>query len=127
MIKGAVSRPIFTAVVFVILLIIGGVSFKNLPVDIYPDIELPQISVLTLYPGASSENVEKLITKPLEDVLGNIQNLKEINSTSMENVSVVTLTFEYGTDLTEAVNDVRDAIDLAAFALPRDAEKPRIL
>ncbi|MCD6399404.1 efflux RND transporter permease subunit, partial [candidate division WOR-3 bacterium] len=127
MIKGSVKRPILTTVIFVILIIIGAVSLKSLPIDLYPNIEMPMISILTTYPGASAEDVEKQISKPLEDFLGSISNMKKITSTSQENLSVVTLEFDYGTDLTEATNDVRDALDFAKMTLPADADQPRLL
>ncbi len=127
MIKGAVNRPVLTSVIFIIIILLGLIGLKSLPVEMYPNIEMPMLSVLTSYPGASAEDVETQITKVLENQLSGISNLKHITSISQENLSVVMLEFDYGTDLTEAANDTRDALDFARVLLPEDAEKPHLI
>ena len=124
MIEGAVKRPVLTAVAFIILVIIGIIGWLNLPISLYPDITLPSLMVFTAYPGASTEDVEEEITKRLEDALGNLSGLKEITSESRENLSIVSLSFEYGTELDEAANDTRDAMAFAV--LPDETEEPRL-
>jgi len=86
----------------------------------------PIISVFTFYPGANAEDVEQNITKKLEDGLGSISDLKEITSSSKDNISVITLEFEWGANLDEATNEIRDAIGLAEKGLPDDVESPII-
>ncbi len=126
MIQGAVNRPVLTAVGFIVLVLLGLFGWSNLPVSLYPDITLPTLSVSTMYVGASALDVEEEVTKKLEDALGNVSNLKTIKSDSRENISIISLQFEYGTDLNEAANDVRDALGFMV-ELPEDAEDPVLL
>jgi HAE1 family hydrophobic/amphiphilic exporter-1 len=125
MIQGAVNRPVLTAVGFIILVLLGVFGWSNLPISFYPDITLPTLIVITEYRGASALDVEEEISKELEDALGNISNLETIKSDSKENLSIVYLEFEFGTDLTEVANDIRDALGFAF--LPDDAGDPMLL
>ncbi len=124
MIQGAVNRPVLTAVGFIVLVLIGLIGWFNLPVSLYPDITLPTLMVITEYRGVSALDIEEEVAKEIEDALGTVSNLETIKSESRENVSVVSLQFEYGTDLDGAANDVRDALGFAF--LPDDAEEPRL-
>ncbi len=112
--------------VFVALLVIGGYSLRNLPIDLYPEIEPPIISVFTVYSGASASDIETNVTRPLEDNLSMITDLKEISSVSRDDVSTILLEFEYGTNLDEATNEIRDVIDRITRILPEDIEQPTI-
>ncbi len=122
----SVRRPITTLMLFMAIIIIGYVSFSRLPIDLFPEIEPPNISVLTQYPGASAQDVELNVTKKLEAGLSSIPNLKKIRSTSIDNISVVSLEFEFGTNLDEATNDIRSALEFTKRNLPDDAEEPTI-
>jgi len=122
----SVRRPITTIMLFVAIIIIGFVSFQRLPIDLLPEIEPPMISVLTQYPGASAQDVEINVTKKIESGLSSITNLKKIRSTSIDNISVVVLEFEYGTNLDEASNDIRSALEFTKRNLPQDALDPFI-
>jgi HAE1 family hydrophobic/amphiphilic exporter-1 len=124
MIQGAVNRPVLTAVGFIVLVLLGIFGWSNLPVSMYPDVTLPTLMVMTEYRGASALDVEEEISKKLEDALGNVSNLKTIKSDSRENISIISLEFEYGTNLDEAANDVRDALGFAM--LPDDAGNPTL-
>ncbi|MBP7315913.1 MAG: efflux RND transporter permease subunit [Chitinophagaceae bacterium] len=108
------------------VLIFGIYSYLQLPVDYYPKIEAPIISVFTYYAGASAEDVEKNLTRKLEEGFGSLSNLKKITSTSRENLSVIMLQFEWGANLDESINEVRNAIGMVRD-LPADAETPTIL
>lgn len=122
----AVRRPITTIMAFVVIIILGFVSFVGLPIDLLPEIEPPFISVLTQYPGASAQDVETNITEKMETALSGVSDLKKITSTSIDNISVVSLEFEYGTNLDEASNNVRDLLEFVKRDLPDDAETPTI-
>ena len=122
----SVKRPVATAMLFVAVLLFGLVSLHKLPVDIMPKMELPTITVITVYPGASSEEVEQQVSKPLEAILSGTENLKEIKSSSKENVSFISLQFNWGTDINEATNNARDLIELVKRHLPADAQSPVI-
>ncbi|MFO8055534.1 MAG: efflux RND transporter permease subunit [Bacteroidales bacterium] len=122
----AVKKPITTIMIFTAIVVFGLYSIVRLPVDFYPDIELPAITVFTTYPGASASDIETNITEPIEDVLNTVDDLKEISSTSRDNLSIVSLEFEYETDLSEAANDIRDALALVKDELPEEADEPNI-
>ncbi|MDR1517105.1 MAG: efflux RND transporter permease subunit [Dysgonamonadaceae bacterium] len=122
----AVKRPIFTALVFVGVAIIGMFSFSRLAVDLFPDIETNTLSVIIAYPGASASDIETNITRPLENTLNSCENLKEITSQSKDNMSIVNLEFNYGTDIDIVTNDVRDKIDMVKSSLPDDISTPII-
>jgi len=122
--RSSVEHPVTTALVFLALAILGIFSLVQLPVDNLPDIESNTIMVMSSYPGASAEDVETNLTKVLENSLNGVPNLKNITSNSRENISVLTLEFEYGTDIAEATNDVRDKLDMVSQALPDGASAP---
>lgn len=123
---GAVKRPIMTTLCFVAVVIIGLFSLSKLPIDLYPDIETNTLMVMTTYQGASAQDIEQNVTRPLENVLNSVSNLKHISSASRENISLITLEFEYGYDIDVLTNDVRDKLDMVSSALPDDAETPII-
>ena len=125
--KSAVQRPVTTILIFVGLVVMGLYSLINLPVDLYPEIEIPFVSVFTQYPGASASDIETNITRPIEDALNSVSGLKEITSTSSDNSSVIFLEFEYGTNLDEASNDIRSSLSFIEQFLPEDAQNPVIL
>ena len=122
----AVKRPVMTTLVFVAIIILGLFSLVKLPIDLYPDIDTNTIMVITIYPGASAEDIEQNVTKPLENTLNSVEHLKHITSQSRENTSVITLEFEYGYDIDVLTNDVRDKLDMVESSLPDDAENPII-
>ncbi len=122
----AVKRPIMTTLCFVGVIIMGLFSLAKLPIDLYPDIDTNSIMVITMYPGASAEDIEQNLTKPLENALNSVEHLKHISSKSRENTSVITLEFEYGYDIDALTNDVRDKLDMVKSSLPDDSENPII-
>lgn len=122
----SVRRPITTLMLFAAILIIGFVSYQRLPIDLFPEIEPPVISVLVQYPGASAQDVELNVTKKVESGLGSVSELKTIRSTSIDGISVTTLEFEFGTNLDEASNNIRDALEFVKRQLPDDTENPFI-
>ncbi|MBQ7212888.1 MAG: efflux RND transporter permease subunit [Muribaculaceae bacterium] len=125
--SSAVKRPVMTSLIFVAVIILGLFSLSRLPIDLYPDIETNTIMVMTAYPGASAQDIEQNVTRPLENVLNSVENLKHITSKSRENISVITLEFEYGKeDIDVMTNDVRDKLDMMKSSLPDDAENPII-
>ena len=122
----AVKRPVMTILCFVAVVIMGLFSLSKLPIDLYPDIDTNTIMVMTTYQGASAQDIEQNVTRPLENVLNSVSDLKHITSKSRENISVITLEFEYGKDIDVITNDVRDKLDMVSSALPDDAETPVI-
>ena len=124
--RTAVNKPVTTLLLFLAFAILGVYSLLQLPIDFFPDIESNVIMVMSSYPGASAEDVENNLTKVLENSLNGVSNLKDLNSSSRENISILTLEFEYGTDLDEATNDVRDKLDMVSQTLPDGASTPFI-
>jgi len=108
------------------IVVLGLVSMSRVPVDLYPDIEFPWVTVISSYPGAGPEEIETLVTKPLEDAVSTISGVKNVTSTSEEGLSVVSIEFYLGTKLDAATNDVREKVDAAGFELPRDMDPPVI-
>lgn len=125
--ESAVKKPVTTALIFVAIVVLGLFSFTRLSVDLYPKIELNQITVMTTYSGASAADIEQNVTKRLETALSTVTDLKKITSNSKDNISLVVLEFEYGTSMDEAVNDIRSVIDLQRNFLPDECESPVIL
>ncbi len=124
--KTAIKKPVTTALLFVAVLVIGIFSFTRLPVDLFPDIEAPYITVMTTYPGASASEVETNVTKVMENSLNSIDGLDEMTSTSKDNMSLIMLKLKWGTNLDEVVNDVRSYIDLTKDYLPDGCSNPFI-
>ncbi len=122
----SVSKPITTAMVFTGIIILGIFSFTRLAIDILPTLEPPAISVITAYPGASSEDVELKVTKPIEDQISTVSNVTKVTSSSKDNLSIITATFSWGTNLDEAANNIRDVLDRVKRNLPTDAEQPML-
>lgn len=113
--------------VFVAVIVIGVYSYIKLPIDQYPKMDPPYITVMATYPGANATDIEQNVTKQLEDQLNSVDDLKEMTSESYENLGVVTLEFEWGINLDNASNDVRDAVDKAMNNLPDDIDRPTIM
>ncbi|MFW6259294.1 MAG: efflux RND transporter permease subunit [Tangfeifania sp.] len=124
--KNAVNKPITTFMIFTAVVVMGIYSLVQIPIDLYPEMDPPFISVMTTYPGANASDIETNVTKTIEDALNSVDNLKEITSTSSDNLSVINLEFEWGANLDEATNDIRDVVDLVIDALPEGTERPQI-
>jgi HAE1 family hydrophobic/amphiphilic exporter-1 len=121
-----VRRPILTAVIFLVILVIGIFSLTRLPIDLMPEITMPTVTVITTYENAGPLEIEELITRPIESTLSALQGIEEITSTSTEGRSVVRVTFPWGTNQDAAINDMRDRIDRAMAALPEGVDRPMI-
>lgn len=123
----AIRRPVTTVMVTLALLVFGLVGVTRMPVDVFPKVTLPMVAIATFYPGAGPLEVESEITEPIEKRVGTISGIKEITSRSLENVSVIQVQFEWGTDLDAASSDIRDRLDMAAAQLPDEASRPFVL
>jgi len=122
----AVRHPIFVVMVSLIVIILGGISLSRLPIDLMPDITLPRLSIYTDYENASPEEVEDLVTRPIEEAVSAVPGVEEVYSVSSEGRSRIRVTFVWGTDIDAAANDVRDRLDRIISDLPDDAERPRL-
>lgn len=124
--SSSVKRPVTTILIFVAVVILGLFSLQKLPIDLYPDIDTNTIMVMTTYQGASAQDIEQNLTRPLENTLNSVEHLKHVTSNSRENISIITLEFEYGYDIDALTNDVRDKLDMISSYLPDDANTPVI-
>ncbi|MBR4188887.1 MAG: efflux RND transporter permease subunit [Kiritimatiellae bacterium] len=122
-----VRKPITTLMFFLAVFVIGLVMFSYLSVDYLPEMDAPTITVMTSWDGASTEDVEKKVTKVIERALGSVNNLEEMTSTTRESISVVRCEFVWGTNLDEASNDMRSNLDRVKNDLPDDADEPRLM
>ncbi|MCI6480582.1 MAG: efflux RND transporter permease subunit [Spirochaetia bacterium] len=125
--KLAVSKPTTVLIIFVILAALGIYSTAQLPVDLLPDMELPMIAVSCSYTNAGPEEVERSVTRTLESVLSSITGLKTMTSTSSTGSSMILLELNYGTNLDEATNEIRDQLDLVKNFMPEEAGSPLII
>ena len=121
-----VRRPVLAAVISMFLVLIGLVSYDKLSIREYPDIDKPVVTVSTVYRGASAEIIERDITQILEDSLSGISDIKEIKSTSKDEISQIRIEFNLSKDMESAANDVREKVSRATPRLPKDSEQPRV-
>ena len=124
--RTAINKPVTTILIFIAVMIIGAFSYIKLPIDQFPEMEPPYVMVMCTYPGANATEMETNITKVLENSLNSVDGLKEITSKSKDNLSVVTLELEWGTNMDEAINDVRSYIDVVRDNLPDGTSNPFI-
>ncbi len=124
--KTAINKPITTLLIFIGVIIIGVFALLKLPIDRFPEMEPPYISVMATYPGANSNEIETNVTKLLENSLNSVDGLKKMSSVSKDNMSLITLELDWGVDFNEAANDIRTAIDIAYDGLPKECSKPLI-
>ena len=114
--SASTHRPVFTVMVVLIVIILGGISLTRLPIDLMPDITYPTLSITTLYENASPEEIEELVTRPVEEAMSAVPGVEEVSSASSEGVSNVRVTFTWGTDLDTAANDVSNPAPVASCA-----------
>lgn len=120
----SVRRPIFTVMAALIVILLGSVSLSRLPVDLMPDVTYPTLSISTNYGNASPEEMETLVTRPIEEAMSAVPGVEEVTSISSEGSSRVRVSFAWGTDLDAAANDIRDRLDRVIPRLPEDADRP---
>ena len=122
----SIKRPLTIAVLITVILILGGVSLSRLNIDLYPDMNLPVAAVVTQYQGAGPQEVENLVTRPLESILGTVSDLDEIQSISSTGSSTVIVFFNWGTDMDFATLQMREKVDMIKPVLPDDISTPGV-
>jgi HAE1 family hydrophobic/amphiphilic exporter-1 len=125
--KFSVDKPVTITMMVLIMVVFGFFSLTRLGLDLLPDIDFPVVSVITSYSGVTSEDIEDVLTKPIEDVVATVKDVKTIKSTSQEGASIVMIEFDSGTNIDFAAQDVRDKIGLIEDFLPQDANKPLVV
>ena len=125
--KFVLKRPITTILAVLCLIVFGLSSVLSSKLELIPEMEMPMMVVFTTYPGAGPEDVSELVTKPIEDEIGTLSGVKSVTSYSQENMSMVLLEYQYGTDMDKAYNDLKKKTDLLTASLPDDAEEPMVV
>jgi HAE1 family hydrophobic/amphiphilic exporter-1 len=125
--KAAIERPVATLMVYIAIILLGFISLRQLSVDLLPEISYPRLSVVTEYRGVAPEEIETLITEPLEAAVSRTPGLRRVESVSKEGVSYLTLEFSWGTDMDFAMLHAREKLDSVRFELPEEAENPTII
>ncbi len=123
----SVKKPVTVFMIFLGALMVGALCLALLPIDALPEMDVPTITVITQYPGAAPEEVESKVTEILERYLSTVPELDHITSTSTEDMSTITLSFEWDTDMDTRANEVRDAVGMAKRELPDEIEEPRVM
>ncbi len=123
----SIRRPVATAMAFIAIILLGGIAFWKLPVDLLPDVTFPTLSIWTQYPEAGPAEVERFITEPVERSVARVPGVKSVSSVSREGASQVRLQFLWGTDMDFATLNVRERLDNVRYELPERAERPTIL
>lgn len=124
--KFVLKRPVTTVLAILCLIVFGLSSVFKSPLELMPDMNMSMIIVMTVYPGASPDDVSELVTKPIEDGASTLSGLDTISSSSSENMSLIMLLYDYGTDMNDAYDDLKKQIDLVKSQLPEDVEEPVI-
>ena len=122
----SIKRPVFITCVVTVILVVGWLSLKKLPVDLFPNVTFPIVTVTTTYPGAGPEEVETLVSKVYEEELSNVSGLKKLSSTNLENISIIVAEFTLSTDIKYAEQQVRDKVSAARKKLPTEINEPII-
>ena len=117
----SINRKVTTAMLALIIVVLGSLAYTQLGLDFFPDVEFPTVSVITVYVGASPEDIENTITRPLEQIINSVSRVKKVNSVTSEGMSIIMVEFEWGTNLDFAAQDVRDQIGFFQSSLPEAA------
>ena len=120
--RSVLKRPVTTVLAVLCLIVFGISSIFSSKLELTPEMEMPMVVVFTVYPGANPEDVDELVTKPIEDEIGTLNGIKSVNSYSNENMSMVLLQYEYGTDMDKAYDDLKKQMDLAKVSMPDEEE-----
>ncbi|MCC0725679.1 MULTISPECIES: efflux RND transporter permease subunit [unclassified Clostridioides] len=123
----SVKRPLTIIMVFLVLIVFGGIGYKKMSINLMPDIEIPVVMVMTTWTGAGPQDVDEQVSQKVDESLSAVSNVNSTISSSQESVSMVVAQFEFGTNLDEIMNDVRSKVDALQTSLPDDAAKPTVL
>jgi HAE1 family hydrophobic/amphiphilic exporter-1 len=122
----SIKRPIFVSMLILVVLVLGFVALSSLPVDLMPDITYPTLNVSTSYPNTAPEEMEQIITRPIEEALSSVPGVEEIFSVSSQGGSTVRVMFEWGTNIDEAANEIRERIDRIIGRFPEEVQRPTL-
>ncbi len=125
--KFSIEHKVTTLMITLIIVVVGIISFMDLGLDMFPELEFPTLSVVTIYSGASPEDIEKNLSHPIEQIVSTIKGVKKVSSISQSGASIVLVEFEWGTNLDFAAQDIRDQLGLWKNYMPADANDPIVV
>jgi len=123
----SIKRPVTVLMLLVMILVLGVTGYQSLSISLYPKINAPIAAVTTTYQGVAAQDIESLVSKPLEDEMGSLEGIKKISSTSSDSLSLILLEFEYGKDMDVAVNDIQKIVNRVKGTLPDDIDEPQVM
>lgn len=126
-IKLAIERPISTLMFFLLMVIVGFISFQRLPIDFLPQQGYPKLTVMTNYPNSTPADVEKMVTRPIEESVSTLTKVNSVSSISREGISIVTINYDWETDMGYASLDLREKLDNVVYQLPQQAGRSNII
>lgn len=124
--KFSIRRQVTLSMIYAVVIFFSIFSFSQLKIDFFPDIQFPIAGVITNYTGLGPEDIENIVTRPIEEAVSSVKNIEKVSSQSMRGVSIITLEFKYGTEMNQAEIDIRKNIDLIRDFLPQDASEPLV-
>lgn len=125
--KSVLKRPVTTVLVVLCLIVFGLQSVLSAKMELMPTMDMPMLIIATIYPGASPEDVNDLVTTEIEETIGSLSGVDTIQSMSMENMSMVVIQYDYGKDIDEAYDDLKKKMDVLESQLPDDCESPMVV
>lgn len=123
----SIRRPITTTMMILIISVLGFVTLSRIGIDFFPDLQFPEVTILTTYPGAASHEIETIVTRPLEESVAAVEGLRKIKSRSQEGISIIQAEFTWGTDLGAAAQDIRNMMEQALDMMPGEVDRPLVL
>ena len=123
----SIRRPITVTMMMLIITVLGFVTLSRIGIDFFPDLQFPEVTVLTTYPGAASHEIETIVTRPLEESVSAVEGVKKIKSRSQEGISIIQAEFTWGTDLAAAAQDIRNTMEQALDMMPGEVDRPLVL
>ncbi len=126
LVQFSVTRRVSISMLILIVMVVGMIAFSKLPLDMFPDISFPMVTVVTQYPGVAPEEIERLVTVPLEGAIASVSKVKKVSSKTVEGYSNITVEFEWGTNLDYAAQDIKDNIDQVKVYLPEGMKEPMV-
>ena len=122
--KFSLKRPVTTILVVLCLIVFGIQSVLSAKLELMPTMDMPMLIIATVYPGASPEDVNDLVTTEIENEIGTLNGVDQVQAVSMENMSLVVISYDYGKDIDEAYDDLKKKMDVLEASLPDDCESP---
>ncbi|MBW2652827.1 MAG: efflux RND transporter permease subunit, partial [Deltaproteobacteria bacterium] len=123
----SIRRPVTSTMMILIIMVLGFVALSRIGIDFFPDLQFPEVSILTTYPGAASHEMETIVTRPLEEAVSAVEGVKKLKSRSQEGISIIQVEVMWGTDLAAAAQDIRNMMEQPFDMMPDEVDRPLVL